>query len=165
MNLSELTDSEILYLIENLKAPVDEFEFMRVYNNIVQSLIPGSEKMTSFLVDITEEIEYVLHTWDSGISGTFSISLRFKDDPHTLLRFDFGDHLRHTNRWNQSDEHVVVGPHMHVYAIAEKKVPKDVIPLNDVRGFPRVRVIRDAYLAFLEYANVRSGGSENGNQR
>lgn len=157
MDLSNLNDGEVFYLIKRLKVPQSVLEFNQVYTEIVTALTPGLTKARTIVLDETENIQYILDIFDSGRPPIFSILIRFKDDPHHLVRIDFGDNLRHTNKFGTDDEYVVLGAHMHVYALPGKNAPKDVIPIEDVSEFKNVKTIAEAYKEFLVYVNIQRG--------
>lgn len=80
-----------------------------IYNQIVESFVYISHTYRCIVVDNSRGIKYNLMIHTTPLETKFSISLMFKESHYHLLRFDFGDQLRHTN----PDNTVIKGSHLY----------------------------------------------------
>lgn len=152
MDLDDLNDTEVFYLIKNEKKKI--LEFKNVYNELVNTFINQSQKYHTVIIDAKEDVEYIINILETPIQTTFTITLRFKDDPHHLLRFDFGNELRHKNDYGKPTQYSVIGSHLHIYALPDKKSIKNVVPISNIKEFKNISIIADAYAEFVRYTNI-----------
>ena len=154
MDLDALTEIEINQLIKNLKNPKKLLDFDAIYDDLVNSFNPMNQKYKAELLDEQENIEYVLNVLETPIKTNFTIALRFQENPHHLLRFDFGQDKRHINNFNSDQAYTIVGSHIHIYSLPDKNSPKNVIPINDISEFKNVSILAEAFIKFIEYTNI-----------
>ncbi|MCZ9310655.1 hypothetical protein PAF15_01520 [Weissella koreensis] len=154
-DLENLTNTQVNKLIKDKKNPVEVLKFDEIYSELLSLLIPGIYKDNTIIFDKDEDIEYILHVFQSPLPDHFSIGIRFKSISMTLIRFDFGSDLRHKNNYGQTDEYCVTGPHVHVYSSDLKHEPKNVTPLSAYSDFKNINIIKEAFTKFLNYTNIK----------
>ena len=86
----------------------------------------------------------------------FSICLMFENNTH-LIRFDFGSkyELRHKNNWHTDNEYIVRGSHVHILSSPNKRVKKNVIPIDDIEEFKNLKTMKEAFLEAINYLNIK----------
>ena len=156
-DLYNLEDRDVSDLIEFEKNPNNLLEYEEVYNQIATTLIYDNGKYRCEVIDNLNNIEYVLNVNMTPIPSIFSISLRFVENNYHLLRLDFGDNLRHTNNYGKEDQYEVRGSHAHIYAPPGKYDKKNVIPIGNISEFKNLKLIRDVFLEYIDYVNIKVG--------
>ncbi|KRL84035.1 DUF6978 family protein [Ligilactobacillus apodemi] len=160
-DLDNLTEQEIAKLIENEKNPENLMNYQDIYNQIVSTLIYESGAYRCNVKDLERNILYEFTVHTTPIQSRFSIGLRFLDVKKHLLRLDFGNTLRHKNNQNKDNEYVVYGSHAHIYSSDNKYEPKNVIPISDLDEFKNLKYIRDVFLEYIRYTNIKERTDRN----
>lgn len=152
-NLDKVT---IKYLINAEKHPDNEMKYKEIINQIEQSLIIDNDSYRCKVTDTKREIVYDFQIHTTPLETNFSIGLMFTGYDIHLVRFDFGDNLRHKNNVGTTQETVVLGSHAHFYAQSNKYIPKNVVPIGDIKEFVNISKIKDALLKFIDYTNIKT---------
>lgn len=163
MDINNLNISEVYTLIEAEKHPKSLLKFQDVYNQIKNTLVILTNSYRCEIVDETRNIFYKLLVHTTPVETTFSISLMFLENHYHLIRFDFGKSLRHVNYIGTDHEEVVVGSHVHYNASPSKYDAKNVLPISDISEFKNIKVIKDAFLKFIDYTNIKTKNKEDSN--
>lgn len=155
MNLDKLSELDAKKLIQNQKNPISLLEYNEVYNQVANTLIHTSNTYKCQIIDKNEKIEYCFSTHTSPLPTNFSIGLRIAKNNIHLIRFDFGENLRHTNNFGQKNECVIIGSHVHILSSPDKRAPKNVIKIDNINGFKNLKIINDVFQKFISYTNIK----------
>lgn len=156
----DLNDEDIQLvktLIENEKNPKNELEFHKIEKQIIETLdidCSKTNKMRCKVIDHEREIEYLFNVLLTKRSDKFNIGLFSLEYQKFLLRFDFGDTLRHKNNYGTENEYMVFGPHIHVFDLPDKRSEKNVIPIESVESFKNLYHIADIFDKFVKATNI-----------
>lgn len=103
MNIDNLSESEVVILINKVKHFLDNPQFS----------IPifGNFKFDEDVQDPDNKIKYKLHAGRGNLSSKYSIHIRFSDNNFHLVRLCINGQ-RHTNKL---DNTTVSGNHLHIY--------------------------------------------------
>ena len=152
---SKLTLNDVQTLIEAEKNPEFPLEYRDVYNQIVNSFIHLAGKYKCTVIDRSRDVVYKLMILCTPIKTKFSISLMFSESHYHLIRFDFGEDLRHINNYHSDNEKEILGSHVHLNAPPGKHNAKNVIPISSIDEFKNIKIIKDAFLEFIKYTNIK----------
>ncbi|WP_224787946.1 DUF6978 family protein, partial [Lactobacillus jensenii] len=89
------------------------------------------------------------------IETKFSIMLVFRKINRTLIRFDFGEKLRHKNNMGTNHEKVITGSYVHIYSPNGKYDKKNVIPISKFSEFVNIKSIKECLDPFIKYTNIK----------
>ncbi|MDO4855395.1 MAG: hypothetical protein Q3978_02395 [Limosilactobacillus gorillae] len=156
LDIENLDKATIKQLISAEKYPDNEMEYNDIINQIEQSLIIYSNSYHCKATDTNRKIVYDFQMHTTPLETNFSIGLMFTEYDIHLVRFDFGNNLRHKNNVGSSQETVVLGSHVHFYAHANKYIPKNVVPIGSIKEFVNISKIKDALLNFIDYTNIKT---------
>ncbi|MBN7275553.1 hypothetical protein GNF18_10410 [Ligilactobacillus pobuzihii] len=160
LDLNNLNEKDVSYLINTLKYPSQEFKVEDIFNTLT-TLNLYRVKKDAIVLGVIDDIEYVLHVSVSkyfDIEKRYSIHLRFKDNNEHLIRVDVGSGHHNPNGYPDCS-HI---DHIHIYNPDIE--PHDAIayPLsNYLDQFPNVSIIIKAFEEFLVYTNIEMGGEKN----
>lgn len=154
MNINNLSLADAKKIIHNQKEPKSILEYNEVYNQVANTLIYTSNTYKCQIIDKNEKIEYCFSTHTTPLPTNFSIGLRIEKNNIHLIRFDFGENLKHTNNYGEKDEYVVLGSHVHILAEPNKRTPKNVIKIDDITSFKNLKIINDVFRQFISYTNI-----------
>ncbi|MFP7481254.1 DUF6978 family protein [Weissella paramesenteroides] len=156
MDYDSLTTSEITELVTDPKKPANNVEYNDIYNEIVTTILSEqSQKKTVILDTIDDSIDYILTTNQSPIETRFTIALILKINHYTLVRYDFGKTLKHTNDYGTDHEQVIRGSHVHIYCAPNKYSPKNVYPISDFPRLHNIELIKSAFLEFISFTHIK----------
>lgn len=153
-DLSNLSEEDVMDLIKYEKNPDKPLEYKKVYSWIVETLVFSNETKRCNVMDPERDIMYLLNVHTTPSPDFFSISLIFVETNRHLVRFDFGNTLRHTNNKGTNKEEIIVGSHVHFNAPPGKYDAKNVIPIGNIEEFVNLKTIHDAWNQFTRYANI-----------
>lgn len=154
-DIDNLTLAEAENLINYEKNPKTPLDYTYVYNSIATSLVVKRGKYQAIIVDNNQNISYYLDVLATPVNTTFTISLRVQKNNLHLIRFDFGEMLRHKNNYGKNNEYYVHGSHVHINSLPNKESPKDVIPISNIDEFKNLKTIQDAFQEFVVYTNIK----------
>lgn len=154
LNLDKQTLSKVMKLIEAEKHPDNVIEFNDIFMRFVRTLTTDVTSGRCVITETLTDLRYILDYHLTPISTQYTIQLRNPKTNIILVRFDFGNTIRHTNNRNEPNEYKVVGSHIHIYADPDKHTLKNVIPISTIDNFPNIKIIVDAFIAFLQYTRV-----------
>lgn len=100
-------------------------------------------------------ILYEINIHQSKTQDKFTINIRFEGIDLCMIRFDFGNNLRHTNNVNKDNEYVVVGSHIHFFSNTDKYATKNVLPMSRVNKFKNLNDLSNAVIKLMNYMNIR----------
>ena len=155
MDINNLTITQVQQLIEEEKNPQNVLEYRDVYDQIVSSLVYSAHTYRCQVIDRIRNIEYDFLVHTTPLETQFSLSLMFTENHYHLIRFDFGENLRHTNYVGTDHEEVIVGSHVHYNASPNKYDPKNVIHIGEIEEFKNIELIKDAFLEYIKYTNIK----------
>lgn len=155
MDINNLSLTDANKLIQNQKEPKSILEYNGVYNQVANTLIHTSSTYKCQIIDKNEKIEYCFSTHTTPLPTNFSIGLRIEKNNIHLIRFDFGENLRHKNNFGQKNEYVITGPHVHILSSSNKRVPKNVIKVDNINSFKNLKIINDVFQQFISYTNIK----------
>ncbi len=155
LNINNLTIKQVNALIKSEKNPPNVLKYNDVYKQIVEGVVYTGHTYKCEVRDVLRKISYNLLVHTTPIETHFSISLMFTENHFHLIRFDFGDNLRHTNYAGTDHEKIVVGSHVHYNASPQKYAPKNVVPIEEIDEFKNIKIIKDAFVEFLKYTNIK----------
>lgn len=154
-DLDNLSDNEVIELIEYEKNPTDPLKYNDIYNQIVTTFLPQSKTFKCSVKDNSRNIVYKFNAHTTPISTNFSIGLIIDKNKYHLLRFDFGKDLRHINDFGTDHEKTIIGSHVHIYAPSGKYIPKNVIPISSYKDFKNLKSIVEVMDKFVSYVNIK----------
>lgn len=155
IDINHLTEQDINMLINAEKHPTSILKYHDIIDQIEQTLVLSSNTYKCSIEDKVRNIIYDFHVHLTPVATIFSIGLMFRDNKYHLVRFDFGDNLRHTNYINTNHSVVIYGSHAHFNAPSGKYVPKNVVPIGAISEFKNIKKIKDALLTFIDYTNIK----------
>lgn len=153
-DLDNLTEEEVMDLISYEKNPTDPLEYNEVYSQIIGTLTYSSKSYRCGVIDKSRKIMYSLNIHTTPVNTVFSIGLMIIENHKHLVRFDFGEGLKHTNNIGIDDEEVIHGSHVHFNSPAGKYESKNVVPIGNIENFSNIRTIIKAWERFIKYANI-----------
>ncbi|MFC0290068.1 DUF6978 family protein [Bombilactobacillus bombi] len=155
MNLSNLTLDDAYKLIAYEKNPHYLLEYNEVYNQIVNTITYDNETYKCQIDDHRNSVFYALNVHTTPVETIFSIGLRDIESNIHLIRFDFGNHLRHTNNQGKKNEKIIHGSHVHFMSVPDKYSVKNVIAVGSIEEFKNLKRIKETFLKFIDYTNIR----------
>ena len=156
IDLENLSTKEVNDLIRYEKYPLDPLQYQEVYNQIISNMIFEAHNYSCEIKDKSRNIIYDFTVHTTPIESRFSIGLRFTSVCKFLIRFDFGDTLKHKNNFGLSNETVITGSHVHINSATNKYKNKNVIPISSFEDFKNLKLIKDVFLEVINYTNIRN---------
>lgn len=155
MDYDNLNESEITTLINNKKEPKNQEQYDQMYNEVITTLFSQRHSNRTVVLDtLDDNIDYILTTNQTPIETRFTIALILKTNQYTLVRFDFGETLKHTNNFGTDNEEVIKGSHVHIYCAPSKYSPKNVYPVASIPNLQSITLIKNAFLEFISYTKI-----------
>lgn len=151
--LNFLEKIELLYA-EKTANKRDEFDRIRNALSALNIKAEGHTYKTSF-TDLNNDIEYMLHIFETPFETEFSISIRFLKHDLTMLRFDFTETKIHKNNFGTDMEYKIQEPHIHFFSPNDKHIAKNVVPISDIAKFKNLTMLTNAFEAFISYTNLK----------
>lgn len=154
IDINDLTDKDVRYLIKSLKEPNSSLEIEAIKNKLL-TLDVQKIKEDTIVLGIVDNIEYILHVFTTKYlhyDRRYSIHLRFAANHEHLIRVDVGD-----SSHNNPTGYPKCGKVDHVHFYRQDIEPHDAIaiPLSEC-DFPNIQNIVEAFDEFLNYNNINS---------
>lgn len=145
IDLNDLSNDQVKELINELKYPETDIDVTKL-KTLIACQINERQDIVSFRLGI----KYIITIKRGNIEiDRFSISIIFQDTHHTLVRLDVkgGTH-------NNPDGTTAPNTHIHIYNNSYDKKDRFAYEIN-LQEFPNIYEIYNAYMAFLDYTNVK----------
>lgn len=155
-NLNFTDKMNLLYADKHLKHNVSFEELL------IEPLVTSISKLKFRLTDDSNgtvqfkdgDILYEINIHQGITRDRFSVGIRFLNFDLIMIRFDFGNTLRHTNNANTDEEEVILGSHLHFYSNSSKYSTKNVIPLSKIKKFKNLNELSETLSTLIEYTNI-----------
>lgn len=155
-NLDFRDKVNLLYAEKHLRYNVN-FEDL-----LTEPLVTSIRKLKFSLTDTNNDtvkfksgdILYEMNIHQGITRDRFSVGIRFLNCDLTMIRFDFGNTLRHTNNAHTNEEEVILGSHLHFYSNSSKYATKNVIPLTRIQKFSKLNELYETLNMLIEYTNI-----------
>lgn len=153
MDIDNLNNNEVKIIIDKLKHPKKLIKHQQIMTELSKLPMTDIVDIDEWIIDDDGEFEYGLHAYRGLKKETrFSISLRFKENNHHIIRIDTNPSNRHQN----PDGTIITGSHLHIYNNDFLKKDRIAIPIEDT-NFPNVTTLMEAFEEFLRYTNIKEG--------
>lgn len=155
-DIEQLTFPEKIELLFAEKTASKKLDFDKIRNELFTlNIKTESRAYKTKFTDLGNDIEYMLHVFDTPFDTEFSISIRFIDYDLTMLRFDFTQTKIHTNNFGTEHEQKNAEPHIHFFSPNDKYIKKNVIPISRIAKFKNLSIIAETLEEFIGYTNLK----------
>ncbi|MFT8882610.1 MAG: hypothetical protein ABF975_01185 [Liquorilactobacillus hordei] len=151
-DINDLSTVEIKQLISKLKHPTNVISFNDMFQKISNSFSKKTNDILTldeFVLDVGDDILYILHFRRSRFEDRYTIHLRFKENSFHLIRIDIGSGHRNPDNTKLNEDHI------HFYVDSNNPSTDWAMPLSS-GNFPNVQNFVDAFKTFLIYTNIKS---------